>query len=293
MKTCKSSLNLLNNNLINKTSKQLFATPSLSSSSSTIILDSGASGHYFQLSDSHLLQDIMPVGQTVRIHLPDSSFMDATHVASLKLPCIPTSASKVYLFPKLAGSLISVSQLCDAGLSVHFSSAEVTVLNPQNNIVLRGHRTGTLYNLQLEECIAEIGTCEANRVIRHTSQAERVAFYHAAMGSPSIPTFITAIRRGYIVLPGLSSDMIQRNLPNPIATSLGHLDALRQGLRSTKQPIVLDTEDEEDPTYIPTSDDIADTVQRGIMCREFDTSTLFADATGRFPVTSRSGTQYI
>jgi hypothetical protein len=113
------------------------------------------------------------------------------------------------------------------------------------------------------------------------------------MGSPSLPTFINCIKRGYITLPGLSADMIRRNMPNPIATSLGHLDALRQGLRSTKKPVVLDVAEEDEPNYIATPDDLADTQHFGIMCREFSNSALYADAAGRFPVTSRGGTQYM
>jgi hypothetical protein len=247
----------------------------------------------------------MPITETVRISLPDSSFMEATHSAILDLPNIPISASMVYLFPKLAGSLISVSQLCDAGFTVLFTISEVIVKNAENIVVLNGRRTGSLYTVTPDSVHPEahsnsrivginshlLDSC--NRVIRHDSQAERVAFYHAAMGSPSIPTFIAAIRRGYVVLPGLSADMIKKNLPNPIATSLGHLDALRRGLRSTKQPLVLDAADEEDPNYIPTPEDRADTQPLGIICREFATAKLFVDATGRFPVTSRSGTQYM
>jgi hypothetical protein len=220
--------------------------------------------------------------------------MDATHKAILDLPHIPASASEVFLFPKLTGSLISVSQLCDAGLTVHFSRSDVTVVNADQMIVLAGQRVGSLYSISSNVLIKEDReTNVCNRVIRHNSQAERVAFYHAAMGSPSLVTFINCIRRGYIILPGLSADMIRRNLPNPIATSLGHLDALRQGLRSTKQPLVLDVEDEDEPSYIATPEDIADTQHLGIMCREFTTSKLYADAAGRFPVTARSGTQYM
>jgi hypothetical protein len=134
---------------------------------------------------------------------------------------------------------------------------------------------------------------QCHRVLHHESQAERVAFYHAALGSPAIPTFINCIRRGYITLPGLTAAMIQRNLPNPIAMSRGHLDALRKNLRSTKAPAILDTELEPEPEYIPTPESLMDTCPHGIICQIHCKAKLYADATGRLPTPTRSGIQYL
>ena len=47
----------------------------------------------------------------------------------------------------------------------------------------------------------------------------------AVFGSPSIPTFVNAVRRAWFSdYPRISSAMIQANLPNTMATAKGHLD---------------------------------------------------------------------
>jgi hypothetical protein len=88
---------------------------------------------------------------------------------------IPRPASTVFLFPDLVGSLISVGQLCDAGLTVHFSTSEVSVRNAASVKVLSGYRAGSLYFLTPTDTLPEQPQL-CNRVIRHISQAERVAF---------------------------------------------------------------------------------------------------------------------
>jgi hypothetical protein len=60
-----------------------------------------------------------------------------------------------------------------------------------------------------------------------------VDFYHAVFGSPAVPTFLRTSDRGYISVPGLKANMVRRNMPNSLATAKGHLDRLRQNLRST------------------------------------------------------------
>jgi hypothetical protein len=176
---------------------------------------------------------------------------------------------------------------------VQFTADAVHAKDSFGNIVLSGTRVNSLYVYSPQKGPTVSPPSQCFRVISHRTQAERVAFYHAAMGSPAIPTFIACIRRGYITLPGLTASMISRNLPNPIAMSRGHLDALRQNLRSTKTPLVSEVSNEPDPEYSPTAESLGDPTPPGIMCRIVTNAQLFADATGRFPVTTRSGVQYV
>mmetsp|Transcript_8044 Transcript_8044/g.11315 ORF Transcript_8044/g.11315 Transcript_8044/m.11315 type:complete len:89 (-) Transcript_8044:114-380(-) len=64
----------------------------------------------------------------------------------------------------------------------------------------------------------------ASSVIHHENDARLVAFYHAALGSPSVSTFLHATDKFFLNgLPGLTSVKIRRNAPIAIATSKGHL----------------------------------------------------------------------
>ena len=84
-------------------------------------------------------------------------------------------------------------------------------------------------------------------------QAELVAHYHAALGSPAISTLIPAIQKGFINIPGFTVRAIRKNLSNSIATSKGHLDQTRQGQHSTNKqskpiPVLLHDENKEATT---------------------------------------------
>jgi hypothetical protein len=61
-----------------------------------------------------------------------------------------------------------------------------------------------------------------------------VAFYHAAMFSPTISTLLEAIRRGFVHFPGLTTEIVTSHPPTSLATEKGHLDQVRQGQQSTR-----------------------------------------------------------
>ena len=57
-------------------------------------------------------------------------------------------------------------------------------------------------------------------------------------------TFIQAIKNNYFISwPGLTTELIARNLPKSIATIQGYLKSERQGLQSTK--IILISKEEQ------------------------------------------------
>jgi len=129
-------------------------------------------------------------------------------------------------------------------------------------------------------------------LVHNQSHADRVAFYHAALGSPPEATLIEAMTRGFIELPGLTIDMVRKNQPKSLATALGHLDRTRQGQRSTQ----IDTEETTDDQF-PKTPTITHTNR--ILTRILKnptpaspTARQFTDLTGRFPVRSRAGNEY-
>jgi hypothetical protein len=66
---------------------------------------------------------------------------------------------------------------------------------------------------------------------RNISDATFVLYAHRSFGSPSLSTFLFAIRSGFLSsLPRLTPKIVLANPPLALATSLGHLNAHRQGL---------------------------------------------------------------
>ena len=115
-----------------------------------------------------------------------------------------------------------------------------------------------------------------------------MAFAHAAFGSPAISTFEKAISRGYLsTFPRLSTRLLHAYPPQPQATAQGHLDQCRQGQDFTKSSTVTDT--------IPdVADDNSQQLRLDVFIKCITTThTAHSDLTGRFPIISRTGNQYI
>eukprot|EP00804_Cyclotella_cryptica_P006568 CCRYP_021174-RA/>CCRYP_021174-RA protein AED:0.46 eAED:0.46 QI:0/0/0/1/1/1/2/0/373 len=114
------------------------------------------------------------------------------------------------------------------------------------------------------------------------------------MGCPVTWTWCKAIDRGYFRgWPGLTSDSVRRFIKPSQACKQGHMDQRRAGICSTKSS--------HDSTPTPTNDHMEDqeqTPQNDKTHMVFMTlievaGQLFTDQTGRLPVTSNRGNNYI
>ncbi len=104
-----------------------------------------------------------------------------------------------------------------------------------------------------------------------------------------VSTWIKAIQKGFFQSwPGLTSEAVHKHLEASEATAKGHLDQTRKNIRSTRtttnHPEPLDV----DPTQ-ETNNEATDFLFATIE----DTGRIYTDQTGRFPVTSSKGSQYI
>ncbi|KAL7550948.1 hypothetical protein ACHAWF_018143 [Thalassiosira exigua] len=124
------------------------------------------------------------------------------------------------------------------------------------------------------------------------SVAALVRYFHAAAGYPVKTTWLQAIKAGnYASWPGLTYNNAARYCPTADATIKGHMVQGRQGVRSTKPqrapaPAPLPT-----PATAPAP--ATDERSNELHIRVEHISRLYTDDTGRFPVRSRSGNQYI
>jgi hypothetical protein len=142
------------------------------------------------------------------------------------------------------------------------------------------------------------------------SVADRIAFYHATMFSPTISTWCRAIDAGHLTTwPELTSKQVRQHLPASRAMLKGHLDQTRSNAQSTKKtyaaaaaanltdtipspPVdeeaVLDSHPTQDPTSLPgaKSHFLYATIHNA-------QGQIYTDQPGRFLVASSKGNAYM
>ena len=300
-----------NSTTVNAHTAYAFPQPSSLTTSATILPDSGANG-IFVRDDSSAHNFVHTVTRNaphdaVQLTLPNGARIHSSATATLRgPPGLPPL--RAHLFPGLTSQpLLGLSPLCDKDLTVAFSRNSVTVTNDHDRaVVWSGPRDPTtgMWQLPLNPTLNDTSiqaVLAANNVVRHTSNAQRVAFYHACFGSPALSTFTKALDHD-LLLPGIDAQMVRRNPPTTIATAFGHLDQSRQGTGSmsrkhaprrvaaTVLPAAATTSDDDDdqlePSIIPAEKIVYVTV--------LELSGKHAsDTTGRFPMPSYTGNEYI
>ena len=154
------------------------------------------------------------------------------------------------------------------------------------------------------------------------THAELVQYLHAACFSPVKSTFEQAIKKNFFkTWPGLTPKLVTKYLHTPIATTQGHLHQERQKLQSTKSPSLSDTSTSKIREHLKKlrakkkkGETLEDVLKRELLEHNFPTpdepnvktkeviyaiidkkeiSTAYTDLTGRFPLRSSRGNQYI
>ena len=269
----------------------------------------------FLVKSSDIPPYLVPAGPAITVGLPNKA--QITSLGSIRIP-IPHSdiiiTAHVIHPSKLSHNLSSVSQLCVQGCSATFTSNAVKVMDKHGTVILSGSKNlhDLLWSLPLPIPTPDSAHPPqsslplSNFAIHNTHDAEFVQFVHAAFGSPAVSTFHRAVRQGYLKsFPRITARMIRRNPPNPIATAMGHLDRVRQGMASTKPsapslaipqvPFDVDEQDALDPSDTP---DISAIIESD---NDFDHPYIklirvdeanHSDLTGKFPLSSRRGFVY-
>jgi len=230
-------------------------------------------------------------------------------------------------------SLISIGQLCDAGCEVLFLTASVSIGFQNTVIMqgARARDTG-LWHLDLTRPSLPLGTppITMSSLLSNDGQNSKVAgsnpgsptapllqtcltavgsatpqalvtFSHAALFSPALSTLTTALAKGFLPpMPGLTLATLRKYPPNSVATIKGHLDQLRKNLRSTKTVNLPTTPDLAvdlgDPSEaFPTSHDgnLATHYCYAAVISPQPTGQVHSDQTGKFPVASSTGNNYL
>ena len=270
----------------------------------TAKIDSGATQNYIQYKHRHLLTNVNILKNGPKAFLPNKTIIQADREGHILLHNdLSQKAQKAYSFPQLTNeSLISVGQLCDDNCKVLFDKSSVKVIK-NNKTILSGSRSckDKLYDLKIPNHniknnnnlmpTFDIGQ-QINFIIhKDQTKTDLARYLHATAFSPSISTFIKAIRRGnFVTWPGIDNLNLPRLLGTPMATAKGHLDSERKNLQSTKNPII---EDDNFPDKINNETHEIFVIIGDIQQFAIKTQKAYMDLTGRFPYKSSRGNQYL
>jgi hypothetical protein len=138
-------------------------------------------------------------------------------------------------------SLLSVGKLCNEGYIVTFKNTSVTVCNSQELQILSGPRDldTRLWRINLRQDNQHVHQAVANNMYELRNTGALVHYFHKALFSPTKYALLQAVKNGYIMTwPGLTEDAIHTHLELTPATAMGHMNQIRQNIRSTsKTPI--------------------------------------------------------
>jgi hypothetical protein len=240
-------------------------------------MDTAASKHFVTNAFSVNARPSDPI----HISQPDGSELISDRITNLQLSdtSLPLDATEANIIPTLTDPLVSIGQLCNHDCVAVFRKHNATVYH-DGEAILQGHRN---YSNGLWYCnIPHPKNYKCNKLHPTFTVAQRVAYYHACLGSPPLSTFCHAIDAGHLVtFPTLTSTQVRRHPPQSMATHQGHLDQTRSNQRSTKRRwqkrdlFIGLVEDMESPT----------TLHRA--------GTTFSDITGKFIMQSSQGNNYI
>ena len=158
----------------------------------------------------------------------------------------------------LQDPLISVPRLCSQGYKVVFSKTDVQVRSEDDKLIVAGPRdagVAGLYKLPLisqskyqmpmtGNHILDTDARSGDEVVYYMpnlstyyggisfrTKAERVSFYHAALGYPTVACLVAAMK-SHLNLPGITAADVLANPPKTEATAKGHLRQHLKGVQS-------------------------------------------------------------
>ena len=118
------------------------------------------------------------------------------------------------------------------------------------------------------------------------STEQLIRYLHACAGYPTHKTWVKDIRAGnYVSWPGLAVKKVNKFYPETDETPKGHIRQTRQGVRSTKEKVVVRDKNNK---AVPR------TKQHDLyVCVDQVKDKIYTNQTGEFPITSSRGNKYI
>ena len=235
---------------------------------------------------------------------------------NLNLPVRARQANKM----KVNTPLLSVGQAADEGCVTVFTKEKVIICD-ENNIEIKLTSPPLVMGTRGRSGLWHVSqnTKHKNPILHSANSAytqdttQDLAMYlHACAGYPVVETWCQAIAQGnYRSWPHLSAatgpKFIRKHLPKSIATTMGHMKAIRSGTRSTRSkpstpPPVVETVtdgDDNNPDLEPPRPHLETAQNHQVACGVVEVhqsevkGLVSSDLPGRFPFTSNKGNNYI
>ena len=232
----------------------------------------------------------------------DGTTHQSNTTATIHLDTTPPLTAAGYVIPNFPHTLLSVGKIVDENCRVLFDNHKVSVLNKSNRPILTGWREASgsrLWRIPITENpnpqTSPSPTHIATNAYTIPTTKELIAYYHAAAGYPVKSTWLAAIKAGnYATWPGLTTTRASKHYPDTIATPKGHMISTRQGLRSTTKTSENATmHTGENRTHNTPTGPACSTTHNIVHINTSHINKLYTDDTGRFPIRSHSGNQYL
>ena len=143
-------------------------------------------------------------------------------------------ARTIRLFPHLKEFLMALGIFCDNGCTATFTKDKCHIYDITGRLILTGSRNrATNFLWHLDQCKNQTDflTAQLNSITtgHSATPAERLAYAHATLSSPTISCLKTAVEKGFLPnIPGLTKAALRKYPPHTVATAKGHLDQTRK-----------------------------------------------------------------
>ena len=229
----------------------------------------------------------------MHVRLPNGARITSIATGNLATPPL---LSPVHIFPddQLDKSLHSVADWTNQGCTVTFTATGMSVLHDASGrVILQSSKqpAARLWDISFDAIHKNTAVC--SNVVSHETNSQFVKYVYASFGSPPPSTFKAAVAKGYLrTYTGLTTALVNKNLPHTPASAKGHLDRNRAGQRST-QPSMSAQLAHQSANDTP---DDSISLDMDIYTRVYninDTSINYSDLPGKFPFQSVKGMNYI
>jgi hypothetical protein len=255
-------------------------------------VDTGSTNQLLRLSDASAVRQQSHL-DPITVKFPNGDTINSISSGTFHLPNLPTQLrAHIFADKDLDMSLVSVAELCNAGCEAILKKDGFKVIN-NGKVVLSAPKypSETLWKVSMPSNPTELSDTAAssNAAISLRSSDEFVLFVHASMGSPPTSTFFKSVNKGFLrTWSRLTSNMVSKHPPHTISTAKEHLNQGRKGLNSTKEFILVDSDDSVDEDDSPEL-----SPGKMYVTTIYHSHTTSSDLTGRFPVVSQTGSQNI
>ena len=161
--------------------------------------DTGASGTFLKEEHAKYLHNACPAITGPKVHLPNNTILRPSHHGVLSLhDSLANPNLNAYVLPGMTNeSLLSIGQLCDQGCKAIFTKDKL-LINQGNTTILQGTRNphDGLWDIPFKQN----HNLQLNYIVtKDKTKFELAQYLHACAFSPSISTFLTAIKNANFI----------------------------------------------------------------------------------------------